>query len=128
MYQRLGLHPWEPDLPPVIDRVEPGGAAEEAGLQAGDRLVSVDGNSIRTWREWVDYVRAHPGSSLEVVVDRGGQRLSRSITPVSVESEEGRIGRIGAAVRVPEQLIDEMLVEYRLGSFFAWLKTAIIPH
>ncbi len=115
LYQRLGLRPWEPELPPVIDRVEPGGAAEEAGLQAGDRLLSVDGNSIRTWREWVDYVRSHPGASLEVVVDRGGQRLSRSVIPVPVESEEGRIGRIGAAVRIPEQLVDEMQVEYRLG-------------
>ncbi|WP_133717912.1 RIP metalloprotease RseP [Methylocaldum gracile] len=115
LYQRLGIRPWEPDIPPIIDRVESGGAAERAGLQAGDRLVSVDGRPIRTWREWVDHVRAHPNASLEVVVERGGERLSRSVTPTPVESEEGRIGRIGAAVQIPEHLIDAMQVEYRLG-------------
>jgi regulator of sigma E protease len=115
LYQRLGFSPWEPDLPPVIDRVEPGGAADRAGLKSGDLLVSVDGNPINTWREWVDYVRAHPGGSLEVVVDRDGERLSRSVTPVAVESEQGKIGRIGAAVQVPEHLVETMQVEYRLG-------------
>ncbi|HYE36970.1 RIP metalloprotease RseP [Methylocaldum sp.] len=115
LYQRLGFRPWEPDLPPVIDRVEPGGAAEVAGLQAGDLLVSVDGKPIKTWREWVDYVRAHPDASLDVVVERDGARSSRSVKPVAVDSPEGRIGRIGAAVKIPEHLIDAMRVEYRLG-------------
>jgi regulator of sigma E protease len=119
LYQHLGFRPWEPVLPPVIDRVESGGAAEKAGLQAGDLLVRVDGNPIKTWREWVDFVRANPDRSLEVVVDRGGQRFSLSITPEPVESEEGRIGRIGAAVQIPEHLVDEMQVEYRLGVFSA---------
>ncbi|BBA34605.1 putative membrane-associated zinc metalloprotease [Methylocaldum marinum] len=120
LYQHLGFRPWEPLLPPVIDRIESGGAAEKAGLQAGDLLVHVDGNPIKTWREWVDIVRANPDRSLEVVVDRGGQHFSLSITPVPVESEEGRIGRIGAAVQIPEHLVDEMQVEYRLGVFSAF--------
>jgi len=120
LYQRLGLRPWEPGLPPVIDRVEPGGAADKAGLKAGDRLLSVDGAPIETWREWVDHVRAHPSASLEVVVERGGERLSLSVTPAPVESEEGRIGRIGAAVKVPENLVDAMQIQYRLGVFPAF--------
>ncbi|MGX2041591.1 RIP metalloprotease RseP [Methylocaldum sp. MU1018] len=115
LYQRLGFRPWEPDLPPVIDRVEPGGAAEMAGLQAGDLVVSVDGRPIKTWQEWVEYVRAHPEVSLDMVVERDGARLSLPVKPAAVDSPEGRIGKIGAAVRIPEHLIDSMRVEYRLG-------------
>lgn len=115
LYQRLGFRPWEPDLPPVIDRVEPGGAAEMAGLQAGDLVVSVDGRPIKTWQEWVEYVRAHPEVSLDMVVERDGARLSLPVKPAAMDSPEGRIGKIGAAVRIPEHLIDSMRVEYRLG-------------
>jgi regulator of sigma E protease len=121
----LGFRPWEPDLPPLIDRVEPGGAAESAGLKAGDLLVSVDGTPIGHWRQWVEYVRSHPDAALQLVVERDGLRLPPvTIKPVAVDTAEGKIGRIGAAVRVPEDIAASMSVEYRLG-FFPALAAAV---
>lgn len=117
LYKRLGLRPWDPPLEPVIDRVEPGSAAEQGGLLAGDRIISGDGQPVASWKDWVDYVRNHPGQPVKTVIERDGVRLHLVLTPMGEESPmgEGRIGRIGAAVRVPESVAAEMKVEYRLG-------------
>ncbi|MDD2769686.1 MAG: RIP metalloprotease RseP [Methylococcus sp.] len=112
---RLGLQPWEPELPPVVDRTEPGSPAEKAGLQSGDLLLSADGAALRSWRQWVDIVRAHPGQSVALVIERDGVHQPVDIRPDAVDSPEGRVGRIGAAARIPDSVRDAMQVEYRLG-------------
>lgn len=120
LYQKLGFKPWEPNLPPVIDRIEPGSAAEAAGLKPGDRIISGDGTVIETWKQWVAFVRVRPEVLIRTVVEREGVRLNFDIRPKAVDSPEGSIGRIGAAVRVPEDLDRSMRVEYRLGVFSAF--------
>jgi regulator of sigma E protease len=115
LYKRLGLRPWEPELPPVIERVLPGSAAEAAGLQAGDRVVNGDGSAIATWKQWVDYVRSRPGQPIKTLIERSGVRMTLDITPRPIESEEGRVGQIGAGVQVPDEIIGQMRTEYRLG-------------
>lgn len=124
LYRNLGLRPWEPEIPPVIDRVEPGSAAEAAGLRAGDRVISADGTAIETWKQWVEFVRTRPDAVIRAVVERDGARMSVDLRPKAVDSAEGRIGRIGAAARVPENMLESMQVEYRLG-FFPALAAAV---
>ena len=114
---RLGFQPWQPSLPAVIDKIEPGGAAEAAGLKPGDRVVRVDGVAIKDWQQWVEYVRAHPEQELKLTVERDGVALQLRIRPAAADSPQGRIGRIGASVQVPPDLLKSMQVEYRLGFF-----------
>ncbi|MBS1211571.1 MAG: putative rane-associated zinc metalloprotease [Proteobacteria bacterium] len=113
--ERVGFQPWQPPLTPVIDRVEPGSAAESAGLKGGDLLVSVDGVAIATWQQWVEHVRAHPAERMVLAIERDGVRMSLAITPAAIDSPKGRVGRIGAMVKVPEGILDSMQVEYKLG-------------
>lgn len=120
LQHRLGFQPWQPSLPAIIDKVEPQSAAEKAGLQAGDRLISVDGVAIQNWQQWVEHVRAHPDQELELTVDRDGVHLPLQIRPAPAQTPQGTIGRIGASVRVPADLIESMQVEYRLGLFPAF--------
>ncbi len=115
LYKRLGLNLQEPVLEPVVDRVEPGSAAEQAGLMAGDRIVRADGQPVTDWKSWVEYVRARPGQPIEATIERDGAPLSVSLTPRATDAPDGPIGRIGAGVRVPEGLAEAMQVEYRLG-------------
>jgi regulator of sigma E protease len=117
LYRSLGFRPYEPDFPPVVDRLEPGSAAEAAGLQAGDRIVSADGTTIETWKQWVEFVRARPDTGIRAVIERDGVRLDLDIRPRAVDSPEGRIGRIGAAPRVPETVAESMKTEFQLGFF-----------
>lgn len=115
--EKLGLKPWEPELEPVIDRVEPDSPAQRAGLIPGDLLLSADGEPIRNWRQWVEIVRAHPGQSLRLVVERDGMRVPLVIRPEAASGPKGPFGRIGAAVRIPDSIQQAMKAEYRLGLF-----------
>lgn len=113
LLERVGLQPWQPTVPPVIDRLVAGGAAERAGLRPGDRIVSVDGQAMASWDAWVDYVQARPEQTLQVTVERDGAQHTLAVRPQRIEEKGGRVGRIGAYVRVPEQLSAELSAELR---------------
>ena len=114
LYDRLGLTPWQPDLDPVVERIEPGSRAEAAGLRSGDRVLRADAAHVATWQEWVKIVRAHPEAVIHLVVRRGADEIALQITPARVETAGGVSGRIGASARIPPEVEEEMQVTYRL--------------
>jgi len=120
LLQNLGLTPKRPVLPPVIGELLPGEPAEQAGLQPGDRLLTADNVALESWSDWVDYVRDHPGRSISLEIERDGRLSSLELTPASVTDEQGRqIGRIGASVNVPPDLLDDYRAEIRYGPMAA---------
>ena len=74
--------------PPVVGQILPGGAAEVAGLQPGDRIVSFNGLANPRWRIIADDALLSPGEPLPLEVERGGQRFGLTIKPTS-HTEEG---------------------------------------
>ena len=116
LLDNLGLRPWQPSVPAVINAVLPGGAAERAGLKAGDRVIAAGDDPITDWRAWVDFVRARPGVTFEIEVERGGGRLRLELTPETVATEDGGSrGRIGAQARLPDDLFTGMRAVHRYG-------------
>jgi regulator of sigma E protease len=96
------LSPLQPFTPALIGEVSPGSPAARAGLQRGDRVVAAAGEPIRTWLEFVELVRDRPEQAVPLVVERGGERVSLSVTPdsereLNAEMERVEIGRIGVA-------------------------------
>ncbi len=106
--QELGFSPLRPQIPAVIDELQPGGAAEQAGLQPGDRVLSVDGEPVSDWMDWAAKVRARPGRPMELEVERNGARLQITVTPARVETRAGPIGRVGASPRIPRQALEAL--------------------
>lgn len=103
----IGLQPYSPPLQAAFGEVVSGGAADLAGFQSGDRVISVDGIRVSSWQQWRDYVAARPGIELAVVLDRQGQQIEASVTPESTVIEDqtlGRIGVIAAAADWPVEL------------------------
>lgn len=76
----------------------PGSPAEKAGLQAGDRLMSVNGESTRGWSytEASRVIRGKPGTSVDVIVERGGQRL-----PFALLREEVHVRAVSRVAVLP---------------------------
>jgi regulator of sigma E protease len=115
LLNNLGLAVWRPTVPAVIDRLVPGAPAEQAGLRPGDRVVALDDTAVDSWSQWVELVRARPGETLRVAVERDGQPLEVSLVPRAVEEKGVTIGQIGAYVREPEGLRENMRTEVRYG-------------
>ena len=127
LYQRLGLKPWMPLIKPIIDKILPDSAATVAGLKAKDLIVSADGIVIKDWTQWVEYVQKRPDVNIKLVVNRLGISLPLNIKPQKVITKQNKaVGKIGAGVYVPEELIKSLQVTYSLSvadAFVESLKT-----
>lgn len=66
----------------------PGMAAESAGVQNGDQIVTVASEPIARWAELVSLLRRHASQTVDLGLKRGGQELTVTIRI----SPEGRIG------------------------------------
>jgi regulator of sigma E protease len=92
---KIGLSPLVG--PPRVGRVVAGSAAEQAGLQAGDRIIRVQGQAPRSTADLIAAIKAAPATPLPLQVERNGATVELVVTPVLVELPDGqRIGRIGA--------------------------------
>src|SRR5215510_3832733 len=65
----------------VISYVTPGGAAEQAGLKMGDRIVSFNGNENPSWDVIQGDALLSPNIPLPILIDRGGQQMALTIKP-----------------------------------------------
>lgn len=64
-----------------LGRITPGGPAEEAGLRSDDGILSVDGQSVRSFDEFARCVRESQGRALSLSVLRDGAVLAVSVAP-----------------------------------------------
>ncbi|MEQ6341526.1 MAG: RIP metalloprotease RseP [Gammaproteobacteria bacterium] len=104
----LGMRPFRPAIPPIIGQLEASGAAERAGIVVGDKIIAADGQAIGDWEAWVEYVRPRAGRVIRVEVEREGVRSTIDLQPVATVTKEGTIGRIGAGVKIPGELPEEL--------------------
>lgn len=72
---------------PIISGVVPGFSAEAEGMQAGDRIVRMNGKKINLWREVTYYNMFHAGETVELVYERDGAK--HEVTIVPKQDEDG---------------------------------------
>jgi membrane-associated protease RseP (regulator of RpoE activity) len=73
--------------------------ARKAGIRPGDKIVAIAGKPVHTWVQLGAVIRAQPaGKPVPVVVQRGGKRLTLSVTPVAVPGRNGSYLGIGDAL------------------------------
>ena len=61
---------------PVISEVVPNSAAQAAGIQAGDEIVSINGNKVVEWYKDVEAIRESQGADLTLEINRNGELLT----------------------------------------------------
>jgi regulator of sigma E protease len=108
--QTLGFVPFRPEIFTSIAHVAEESAAEKAGVQVGDKIVSIDGTEISKWQQVVELVSAAPNQLLEIQVDRNGSTTKLELIPDSRKSADG--SEIGFAGMGPESA--EWPQDYRL--------------
>lgn len=77
----LGIRPRGPQIEPVLVVIQANSAGMKAGLQAGDRIVKVDGQPLTQWGTFVTLVRDNPGKPLALEIERQGNPLSTDVDP-----------------------------------------------
>lgn len=109
LFDGMGFQFWQPPIPAVVGTVTPGGPAEQAGLRAGDRIVAVDGDRIKDFRDLVARISAAPGQSVAIAYERAGSEASVRLT-IGSDTVDGRtVGRIQVTPAVGAGYPDDML-------------------
>lgn len=96
-----------PPLKPRVGQVVPGHPAENIGLQGGDLITAVNGQSVVTWWEMSQIIQTRPGEEVTITWVREGDgngELSAVVTPRANEVNGETVGRIGISqlrARVP---------------------------
>ena len=119
--------------PPCVTAVRLATPAAKAGLQAGDQVVIIEGQTIHTWSEMTGVGKESPDRQLQVEVLREGHRVSLTVTP-SVEKtmvngqsvEVGKIGISGPGRSVMRSSTPLMSLYDGLGATWGWTELTAI--
>jgi regulator of sigma E protease len=139
--ETMGVLDFLPDygnVPVIVREVESGTPAAEAGLQPGDRIVSVSGQPVRSAEQVTQFIREHKGQPVTLTVNRGGQQLDITATPRRLSDGKERLGfrpdediplhRVGVAgafaYAVDTNLQILRLTGKALGQFFTGQRSA----
>jgi regulator of sigma E protease len=83
--------------PAVLQTINPGSAAAEAGLQPGDKVLSVDGFAVRGFDDFQRLIATAPERTVTIVLERAGDTETVRATPRSGERKDpfGNVQRVG---------------------------------
>lgn len=90
----------QPAIPNIVTTVEIDMPAHKAGLAPGDRILSINGQDVRSMEDLLEFTRPRPEAALAVRYERQGEIRQASVLPVwtryrdvdGVRREHGRIG------------------------------------
>lgn len=109
-----------PHILPVAESVAAGSAAERAGILPGDRILSVDGNSIGSFSELQGIVMLSADETLQLIVERAGEQVALTAVPERQEQPDRlggthRIGVLGITAGEVDFSRDDPLTAIRQG-------------
>ena len=87
----------KPSTSPRVDTVQPASAAEAAGFQPGDLVLTINGRPIDSFPDMQQIVSTSAGQELVFEVERGGTRVTLKATPALKEVKDrfGNVNRSG---------------------------------
>ena len=109
----IGIVPRQFLLEPVVGSFAEGSAAQRAGLQVGDRLLSIGDRSLHSWNDVGSAVQAQASADapLALVVERDGVRQPFQVQPVRDDSQAPGRWLLGIAPS-PKAATHDALLRY----------------
>ncbi|MFZ1078554.1 MAG: PDZ domain-containing protein, partial [Methylovirgula sp.] len=108
----------------LVAGTDANGPAAQAGIVTGDVIVKFDGEAIQDAHQLPKFVAATPvGKSVEVVILRKGQELTKAVTLGRLEDSEKQAS-LATTSAVPQLSTPNAVVRKSLGMAFASLDSA----
>lgn len=100
--------------------------AQEAGIQVGDKVVSIDGHTFTSWDQIPPYIKSRPEQTIQVVVERKGQLVTLSVTPVDlsqvkvegIPATDKPTGFVGIGPKIEFDKVNPLIAFGRAGKQF----------
>lgn len=108
---------------PVISGTVEGYSAEAEGMQAGDRIVKMNGKKINLWREVTYYNMFHQGETVDLVYERGGEKYEVTIVPKQDEDGNYLLGVLSPGEYTKANVLTAM--QYGVYEVKFWICTTI---
>jgi regulator of sigma E protease len=104
---------------PVVRDAVAAKPAANAGIRAGDAIVAVGAEAMRSPADVAAVTNAHPGEPLIFTVRRDGAELHVELVPEASEQNGRRIGLAGMRLGVDPAVAEQAAVTVRYGIFGA---------
>lgn len=108
---------------PVLLNVTEGMPAADAGLQAGDRIVKMNGKRIHLYREVQNYSMFHQGETVVFQYERDGELHEATVTP-ELTNGSYKYG-IGGNINYRQKTNVLETLEYSAYEVYYWIDTTI---
>ena len=104
---------------PIISEMMDGYPAYEAGVRAGDEIISMNGRNIGVYRDVSMYIQLHQGENVDLVYERDGERYETTIVPKISEDGYYLMGITGGAYTKCENPIE--VIKYAGAEVGYWI-------
>ena len=91
--------------------------AKNAGILAGDEIVSINGVEYTEWAQAVRVIRQSAGKQLDITVNRNGALINILVTPAFRELDGEKIGVLGVVNKVGTITYGPITAVSKAGSF-----------
>lgn len=118
-----------PTNEPVFGSIVPHYAAAEAGLQAGDRVLTINGAQVTTWSQVHDLVAESGGSELQLEIERNQHKLALKLKP-STNPDTGKpfIGVMGSTELKRLGPVDSLVTSVKYTGFIIVSMVSALYH
>lgn len=111
----LGLIDDRVPLPPIVGHVDKSRTAAQAGLQVGDRILSIDDKKMNGAVDVIRAINSRPGEQIVMNIERNGAVLVFTVQTEHFEHEGRQIGRIGIAPHDDSAALAHLMTTVRYG-------------
>ncbi|MDD5428250.1 MAG: RIP metalloprotease RseP [Candidatus Omnitrophica bacterium] len=99
-----------PTMTTEVGSLLKGYPAEAQGIKVGDRILTVDGKSVKYWEDMTEIIHKHTEGPINISIKRGGSVMDMTITPMvrktkDIFGKEATIALIGVG---PSQNIEKV--------------------
>ncbi len=110
-----------PTNEPIVAEVTEDGPAIAAGMEAGDKVISINGKDIPDWSTLSTIIQESPGVELDLIVERNGEQVPVTLTPNTLVDEKGtEYGQIGIMYQTPYEKAPLQAVPYAAEQTYMW--------